>query len=84
MTTRTHTGQGLPPRLIELSLENFKVFGPEQRIPIRPITLIFGGNSSGKSSILHALGIASHLAAGGNLDSDVIRIGAQELRLGPD
>jgi hypothetical protein len=36
-------------------LGNFKAFGPTQRIPIRPLTLIFGPNSAGKSSFLHGL-----------------------------
>lgn len=41
--------------LHSLSIGNFKVFGPEQRIPMKPITLVFGANSSGKSSILQSL-----------------------------
>lgn len=42
-------------RLTELELANFKVFAESTKIPIRPITLIFGPNSSGKSSILQSL-----------------------------
>jgi predicted ATPase len=42
-------------KLIELELSNFKVFGESTRIPIRPITLIFGPNSSGKSSVIQSL-----------------------------
>ncbi len=38
-----------------LELENFKAFGKRACIPFAPITLIFGENSAGKSSILHAL-----------------------------
>ena len=38
-----------------LELENFKAFGERARIPFAPITLIFGENSAGKSTILHAL-----------------------------
>lgn len=38
-----------------ISIENFKAFGKRVDVPIRPITLIFGENSSGKSSILHSL-----------------------------
>ena len=38
-----------------LELKNFKAFGDRARIPFAPITLIFGENSAGKSSILHAL-----------------------------
>ena len=40
-----------------LELENFKAFGKRARIPFAPITLIFGENSSGKSSILQALNL---------------------------
>jgi len=36
-------------------LENFKAFEGRRVIPIRPLTLIFGPNSAGKSSILQAL-----------------------------
>ena len=38
-----------------LELENFKAFGKRSRIPFAPITLIFGENSAGKSTILQAL-----------------------------
>jgi len=41
--------------ITQLGLKNFKSFGREQKIPIKPITLIFGANSSGKSSILQSL-----------------------------
>ena len=42
-----------------IQLGNFKAFGPTQRIPIKPITLVFGPNSAGKSSILHSLLMAN-------------------------
>lgn len=42
-------------KLNKLSIQNFKAFGEMVDVPIRPITLIFGENSSGKSSILHSL-----------------------------
>src|SRR6185436_15047653 len=38
-----------------LILENFEAFGGRRVIPIRPITLIFGPNSAGKSAILQSL-----------------------------
>ncbi len=41
--------------LKELQLTNFKAFSTPDPIPIRPITLIFGPNSSGKSSIIQSL-----------------------------
>ena len=41
--------------LREYRLTNFKAFGETVTIPIRPLTLIFGANSSGKSSIFQSL-----------------------------
>lgn len=43
--------------LTKITIENFKAFGEETIINIAPITLLFGKNSSGKSSILHAVGL---------------------------
>ena len=43
--------------LQSLELENFKAFGERARIPFAPITLIFGENSAGKSTILQALNL---------------------------
>lgn len=41
--------------LRSIQLENFKAYGQRTIIPLAPITLLFGQNSAGKSSILHAL-----------------------------
>ena len=38
-----------------LKLKNFKAFGEAVDIPIRRITLIYGQNSSGKSSLIQSL-----------------------------
>jgi predicted ATPase len=54
MTIRTSKARNATV-LRQLSIKNFKAFSKLQSIPIRPITLIFGANSSGKSSILHSL-----------------------------
>ena len=43
--------------LHSLELENFKAFGERTHIPFAPITLIFGENSAGKSTILQALNL---------------------------
>lgn len=39
----------------EISLENFKPFGAAHVVPLKKITLIYGPNSSGKSSLIQAL-----------------------------
>ncbi len=41
--------------LTAITLENFKAFGKPARVPLAPITLLFGENSAGKSTILQAL-----------------------------
>jgi hypothetical protein len=40
-----------------VELENFRAFGRKTTIPLAPITLLFGQNSAGKSSVLHALNL---------------------------
>lgn len=45
-------------RLQALRVGNFKAFSATQRIPIKPITLVFGPNSAGKSSFIHSLALA--------------------------
>lgn len=45
-------------RLQALRVGNFKAFADTQRIPLKPITLIFGPNSAGKSSFIHSLALA--------------------------
>lgn len=53
-TDRSAPGQA-DPRITALHLGNFKAFGATQRMPFRPLTIVFGPNSSGKSSIIHSL-----------------------------
>lgn len=43
--------------LRSIELQNFKAFGVRNRIDFAPITLIFGENSAGKSSILQAINL---------------------------
>src|SRR4051812_25601422 len=40
-----------------IEIENFKAFGNRTRIELAPITLVYGQNSAGKSSILQALNL---------------------------
>ena len=68
--------------LAALRLANFKAFGPSQRVPLRPITLVFGANSSGKSSILHALALAHHAVETGDLDTQRTSVGGESIDLG--
>ena len=42
-------------RINKFTINNFKAFEKEVTVPIKPITLVFGPNSAGKSSIIQAL-----------------------------
>lgn len=56
-------------KLKSIEIANFKAFGKEfQTIPIKPITLVFGANSAGKSSILHSLLWLNHAESRGQSD----------------
>ena len=65
-----------------LRLANFKAFGTPQRIPLRPVTLLYGANSAGKSSVLHGLALAHHAIETGHLDIDRTQIGGDSIDLG--
>ncbi|MDE2978709.1 MAG: DUF3696 domain-containing protein [Acidobacteriota bacterium] len=65
-----------------LCLANFKAFGSSQRVPLRPITLLFGANSAGKSSVLHSLALARHAVETRNLDVHRTRLGGDSIDLG--
>ena len=68
--------------LTGLRLGNFKAFAETQRLPIRPLTLIFGVNSSGKSSLIHGLLLARHAMETGELDIHRTVIGGESVDLG--
>jgi hypothetical protein len=56
-------------KLESFGISNFKAFGHElQRLPLKPITLIFGQNSAGKSSALHSALWLHHVLTTGKLN----------------
>lgn len=57
-------------RLTRIEIENFKGIGPRQRIDLKPITLLFGPNSAGKSTILQALHYLREILERRNVDPD--------------
>jgi hypothetical protein len=75
---RSHTGSVIT----ELGIGNFKAFGDTQRVPIKPLTLIFGANSSGKSSLIHGLLLARHVWQGGDPNAHSLRGLAESVDLG--
>ena len=58
-------------RLTAIELENFKGIGLRQRIELKPITLLFGPNSAGKSTILQALHYLREILERKNVDPDM-------------
>ena len=65
-----------------LHLGNFKAFAETQRIPLRPLTLIYGANSAGKSSIIQSLLLARHALETGDLDIYRTALGEDSVDLG--
>jgi len=65
-----------------LKIGNFKAFSETQYVPIRPLTLIFGPNSSGKSSLIHSLVLAHQAMQKGELDVHRTTIGGESVDLG--
>lgn len=68
--------------MLSYSLENFKSFGSKQKIPLKPITLIYGANSSGKSSVIHGYLYIRELLKTGKCDLSSFTIGGELLDLG--
>jgi len=69
--------------LTGITLENFKAFKEPQFIPIKPITLVFGPNSVGKSSIVHALAFLKHVhLTKGHCDPEEVDFGWSKVYLG--
>ncbi len=71
-----------PKELCSLRIGNFKAFAETQQIPIRRLTLIYGANSAGKSSIIHSLLLANHPLENGNVDVHQTKLGGASLDLG--
>jgi hypothetical protein len=96
LQTVTHSRQELPIKSIglpekkllsssalnALRVGNFKAFADTQYIPLRPLTLIFGANSSGKSSVLHSLLLSHHAIQTGELDINFTKAGGESVDLG--
>lgn len=68
--------------VLAFTIGNFKAFQAQQRVPLRPLTLVFGGNSAGKSSILHALLLSHEATRTGRLDVTRTELGGAGLDLG--
>jgi hypothetical protein len=65
-----------------ITIENFKGIKEPIRVDFKPITLLFGPNSAGKSTIVQALHYAFEIFERGNLDPDRTAIGGKAVDLG--
>jgi len=68
--------------LKSLTLENFKGISSPQTIEFKPVTLLFGPNSAGKSTILQSLAYLYEILERGNVDAEKTEIGGETMELG--
>jgi hypothetical protein len=68
--------------LTAITIENFKGIAEPVTIPIRPITLLFGKNSAGKSTILQALHYLREVLENRRPDPDRTQLGSDAIDLG--
>lgn len=69
-------------RITAIELENFKGIAERVRVELKPITLLFGANSAGKSTILHALLYLRDVLERRNLDAITTPVSGAALDLG--
>ena len=55
--------------ITNITVEKFKGFGDRASISVAPLTLIYGQNSAGKSSIIHSAALIKKTTEESNADS---------------
>ncbi len=69
--------------ITKIYIENFKGIGsPGVEIELKPITLLFGANSAGKSTIIQAMHYAREILANKNIDPEKIELGGNSYDFG--
>lgn len=68
--------------ITRISIENFKGIRERVTLDVRPITLLFGGNSAGKSTVMHALLYFYEVFINHNLDVGQTDVGGNTIDLG--
>ncbi len=66
----------------QFSISNFKSFARDQKIPLKPITLIYGANSAGKSSVIHSFLLFHHILKTGNCNVSLLETPWDNVDLG--
>ncbi|WP_422463219.1 hypothetical protein [Endozoicomonas sp. ALB115] len=69
-------------KLTSLTLGGFKGIRNTAHIPLAPITLLFGANSTGKSSILHGLLYLYEILVNQNIDAEYSELTGKKVWLG--
>ncbi|MFC0048560.1 AAA family ATPase [Rheinheimera tilapiae] len=69
-------------KLESITVQNFKGIRRKAVIPLAPVTMLFGANSSGKSSILHAFFYLYELLVNKNADPEYSTITGEHIYLG--
>ncbi|MEA3544437.1 MAG: AAA family ATPase [Thermodesulfobacteriota bacterium] len=65
-----------------ITIENFKGIKDPVRVEFKPITLLFGPNSAGKSTVIQALHYAREIFERHNLNPDRTILGGSTIDLG--
>lgn len=65
-----------------VTIENFKGIRDPARVELRPVTLLFGPNSAGKSTVVQALHYAHEVLERHNVDPGKTLIGGEAIELG--
>ena len=68
--------------ITSVTIENFKGVREPLTIDLKPITLLFGANSAGKSTLLHSMLLAHEVLANGNCNVDKTTLGGTLVDLG--
>ena len=74
--------QPASPLITAVEIENFKGIGRPIRVDLRPVTLLFGNNSAGKSTVLHALCYAHEILSHRDVDVHKTELGGDRIDLG--
>jgi AAA15 family ATPase/GTPase len=69
-------------KLYSITLQNFKGIQKPVTINLKPITMLFGPNSAGKSTIIQALHYAHEIFERGNTDPGTPLLDGETINLG--
>jgi len=68
--------------ITQITIENFKGIGERAEVDLKPITVLFGANSAGKSTLLQAMLYLRELLERGNADADQLQASGASIDLG--